>query len=83
MHFLSKELVEIWVSGCEAGLQPVWEPYTIPQPSVKVATYALHTSLGALTWQQEQTELRRGPDFTGVAITPMPQALMNNKICDN
>lgn len=46
----------------------------------------LHTSLSALTRQQEQTEvakMRRGPDFTGVAITPMPQALMNNKICGN
>lgn len=46
----------------------------------------LHTSLSTLTRQQEQTEaakMRRGPDFTGVAITPKPQALMNNKMCDN
>lgn len=30
----SPKMVEIWVGGCEAGLQPVQEPHVIAEPSV-------------------------------------------------
>lgn len=81
--------VKIWVSECRAGLQNslcVQEPHITPiSYQWKVAAYISYITecINIAVRANRGSKMRRGPDFTGVAVTMVPRALMNNKICDN
>lgn len=58
---------------------------SLPCYQWKVAAYMSYITecINIAVRANRSSKMRRGPDFTGVAVTMVPQALMNNKICDN